>query len=131
MSEHNLSPEAVLLFNALAKALGNNLPTQVAQPAAAQYGTTRKAAPKAVGTLTVLAVRGEGVAVQDSFEGELQVSNPRAKKVGTGVTHDCALTVNGKVAANFTLSPDAYSRLAQKGTRVYLGERCYKLTLKH
>jgi hypothetical protein len=138
-----LTPAGIALFNMLAASLapavnaGVQQPELVYQPGEPRRGSrVHRAAPAAVaipagrGTKQ-FDVHASGVAIKQEFDGVLTVGAPRPKRnEAAGTTRDAVLTVNGKVVASATMSDAALSRLAEKGTRMYVNERCFLLTVK-
>lgn len=77
----------------------------------------------------VVSVVGTGQVVADEFTGKLTIGPERAKRNGSGTTHDVILRAN-KAVESFTMNAGQLERLlGGKGTRVYVGGRCYLLTV--
>jgi hypothetical protein len=106
-------------------------PTRAARvaPKAPKFVTQEAFTVKAESALPIL-----GEVEHIHFTGTLAVGALRPRKQGAGMTRDVVLTL-GAGDATFdtalTMNDGQLARLKAQGTRVYLGGRCYLLTLEH
>jgi hypothetical protein len=129
MKNPQLTGGAIVLLNALAALKAGEI-SGVEQPQA-EYTVApqkRRTTPTQVRGQE-FAVKAVGQKVKDEFSGVLTVGALRPKRNGDGQTHDCTLAKGKKIVAQFTLSENAVSRLQERGTRVFVEERCYLVTL--